>query len=136
MGRLPRVSHEPMVYKTWLIPARTPVSQLSYLVHHDPDIFPEPQSFQPERWLESREQGVRLDTYLVPFMKGNRNCVAINLAWAELRLALAYVLSRFHLELFETTEEEDVLVDRDMFFGSPKATSKGIRVVVLGKRDY
>ena len=61
-------------------------------------------------------------------------CVGINLAYAELYLTLAIIMSRFDLENFETTAENDIKIDRDFFVGIPKPTSKGVRAKVVGIR--
>ncbi|KAL1962675.1 hypothetical protein VTN77DRAFT_9309 [Rasamsonia byssochlamydoides] len=129
MSRLPRIAHEPIHYREWEIPPGTPVSETIYFVHHDPIIFPDPEEFRPERWIEAQENGVRLDQYLVCFSKGSRSCPGINLAYAELYLTLATVLTRFELELFKTTVE-DVKPERDFFVPAPKLDSKGVRARV------
>jgi len=129
--RLPRVAHEPMKYQEWEIPTGTPVSQMNYVVNNDPKLFPKPLEFHPERWIEAEDSGIRLDRYMVSFGKGSRSCVGINLAWAELYLTLAYVATRFDMEVYDTTAERDVLIDRDFFVGVPKEESKGIRVKVV-----
>lgn len=82
VARLPRVSHEPIVYKQWTIPPETPVSMANYHNHHDPSIFPEPLEFRPERWIEATQQGVKLDKYLVAFGRGTRSCIGLNLGKA------------------------------------------------------
>lgn len=66
-GRLPRVAREPLQYGDWTIPPGTPVSQLNYVVNNDPDLFPHPLEFRPERWVDAppREDGRRLDRYMV-----------------------------------------------------------------------
>lgn len=125
--RSPRLAHEPMKYRQWTIPAYTPVSQMSYVVTNHPVIFPDPLEFHPERWIHAAEKGQRLDRYLVSFNKGSRGCVGINLAWAELYLTLAYVVWKFDIKMYETTAEEDILIDRDLFVGVPKSCSNGIR---------
>lgn len=56
---------------TWVIPAGTPISMTAPLIHTNPDIFPEPNEFRPERWLENP----RLDRYLFTFSKGARICL-------------------------------------------------------------
>ncbi|KAK5088912.1 hypothetical protein LTS08_000688 [Lithohypha guttulata] len=129
--RLPRVAHEPMKYRDWEIPAGTPVSQMNYMVNNDPRIFPKPLEFHPERWIEAEKEGFPLQRYMVSFGKGSRSCVGINLAWAELYLALAYVVSRFDLEIFDTTAERDIMINKDFFVGIPKPESKGVRVRVV-----
>ncbi|KAK8123580.1 Cytochrome P450 monooxygenase sdnE [Apiospora kogelbergensis] len=134
-GRLPRVAHETLHYQDWAIPAGTPVSQMNWVVNNDPNIFPQPLEFRPDRWIEAERAGIRLDRYMVSFMRGSRSCLGINLAWAELYLALAYVIARFDLVPYDTVAERDVHIDRDLFVGVPKPESKGIRatVVLVGK---
>lgn len=53
------------------------ISQTNYFVHMDPDIFPEPDNFDPERWIRARELGQPLDRYLVAFSRGSRQCIGI-----------------------------------------------------------
>ena len=128
-SRLSRVSPEnPIMIGKHEIPPRTPVSMTSVLVHENPDIFPEPRQFKPERWLQGNSNG-RLDRYLVPFSKGTRACLGINLAYAEMYLTLAAVFHRFDLELYETTRE-DIEVTHDFFNPSVKLDSKGVRALV------
>ena len=81
--RLQRVSpNDPIYFKSsskrdddvmWKIPAGTPVGMTCALVHMNPDIFPEPLKFSPERWVEDRH----LDRYLLSFSKGSRQCLGI-----------------------------------------------------------
>lgn len=52
---------------------QTVVSCASVFVHFNPDIFPEPCSFRPERWLENPN----LDNWLVAFSRGPRMCLGI-----------------------------------------------------------
>ena len=47
-------------------------------VHRNPDIFPDPLTFRPERWLEKGSS--ELANYLVPFSKGPRVCLGIKYA--------------------------------------------------------
>ena len=48
-----------------------------YFVHTDPTIFPSPETFRPERWMEATDKGERLNRYLVPFTKGPRICLGL-----------------------------------------------------------
>lgn len=52
-----------------------------------------------------------------------------SLAYAELFLTLATVLSRFDMKIYKTTTE-DVRVARDYFVGVPEPGSQGVRVTV------
>ncbi|KAK1218250.1 hypothetical protein PQX77_014623 [Marasmius sp. AFHP31] len=79
------------------VPPGAVVSSAAYIVHTNPIIFPDPQEFVPERWLDNRE----LDKYLVAFSKGPRICLGVNLAWAELYLIFANVFRRLEFELHD-----------------------------------
>lgn len=50
---------------------------ISYFVLTDPEIFPDPESFKPERWIQATEQGQNLTKFLVSFSKGSRACIGI-----------------------------------------------------------
>jgi len=43
----------------------------------DPDWFPNPHKFDPERWIEDGNGGVRSSKVFLPFGKGTRNCVGL-----------------------------------------------------------
>lgn len=56
---------------------QTPMSCSAYFIHMNPEIFPEPESFEPERWLRAAERGEKLHRYLVSFSAGSRQCVGM-----------------------------------------------------------
>ncbi|MCJ1312098.1 hypothetical protein MMC25_005772 [Agyrium rufum] len=115
-------------YGNTLIPAGTTVSMTPVLMHENSDIFSGPLVFRPERWLGSDARTLR--RYLVPYGKGTRACLGINLANAELYLILATVFRRFDLELVDVTRERDYTVSRDTVIGSTSKESKGVQVRV------
>jgi cytochrome P450 len=49
----------------------------SYFVHMDPIIFPNPKTFNPERWIEAAKRGENLNKFMVSFGRGNRACVGM-----------------------------------------------------------
>ena len=59
----------------------------------------------------------------------NPNLHVNSLAYAELFLTLATVLSRFDMKIYKTTTE-DVRVARDYFVGVPEPGSQGVRVTM------
>lgn len=117
---------EDLKYKEYIIPAGTPVSTTTLAVHTNETIFPDPWTFQPERWLG--QQGVERRKYQMAFNKGGRNCIGINLAHAEMFLVLAAV-ARFDLDLFQT-DVGDVRFRHDYHVAYPKLGSKGVRALV------
>jgi cytochrome P450 len=59
-----------------------------YLLHQRPDLYPEPQSFRPERFLERQFSPYEY----MPFGAGVRRCVGAALAQMELKIVLATIL--------------------------------------------
>ncbi len=66
----------------------------AYLVHHDPDIYPQPNAFRPERFLES-EGGKAPGTYTwLPFGGGRRRCLGASFAMLEMKIVLRQVIQQ------------------------------------------
>jgi cytochrome P450 len=114
----------------WTIPRGTSVGMSTWIQHNEHTLFPEPEKFRPERWLTPRDGGnAVLERYLVPFGKGTRNCLGINLAMAEMYLTLALLFRRFEFELFET-DRTDVELAHEWATPHSRKYSKGVRVLV------
>ena len=131
--RGPRVSRTQAThYGPYVLPPNTEISMSIYSVSHDENIFPASHTFNPSRWLSNPKgpDGQKLlSRYMVSFGKGNRMCVGMHLAYAEAFMALAIVVRRFRMRLFETTNA-DVEAYSDFLAGHPKKGSRGVRVLV------
>ncbi|KAL2061155.1 hypothetical protein VTL71DRAFT_7428 [Oculimacula yallundae] len=124
-AHLQRVSpDQALIYGDWTIPAGTPVSMTSYMLHLNPKTFPDPHAFIPERWIENP----RLSKYLVSFSKGSRQCLGINLAYAEMYLCIFEVWTAFpDMKLVDTTEKDvEVIAD----YISPISSGRGVKVLL------
>ncbi|KAJ8119891.1 hypothetical protein ONZ43_g3258 [Nemania bipapillata] len=128
-ARLTRVApEETLQYKDWVMPAGTPISMTLREISLDPEIFPSPMEFRPERWLPSNPNLEQCNRYLVAFSRGSRMCIGINLAHAELYIVLAALFRYKEFELFDTARERDVDFTRDFFVGETSASAKGVRI--------
>lgn len=149
--RLPRIApDEDLMYtdrtqeteKQWLIPRGTPMSSTGYFVLTDPTIFPSPLTFNPSRWLLTSpstsssngtvtvRRNTKLETHLVSFGKGSRQCLGINMAYVELFLAVPMLCWELFpkFELYETFRERDIDLKHDWFAATPDLSSPGVRV--------
>lgn len=53
------------------------MSTISYFVHTDASLFPDPMKFDPDRWFRAQHEGVNLSKFVVSFSKGSRQCLGI-----------------------------------------------------------
>ncbi|MBA3807382.1 MAG: cytochrome P450 [Solirubrobacterales bacterium] len=84
---------EPMHLGAYTLPAETIVAPCIYLLHRRADIYPDPLSFRPERFLEESA-----GTYSwIPFGGGVRRCVAVSFAQLEMREVMNTVLRELDL---------------------------------------
>jgi cytochrome P450 len=92
---------EPMTLGGYQIPAGTTVAPCVYLLHRRPEVYPDPYSFRPERFLE-RAPG----TYTwIPFGGGVRRCLAASFAMQEMRRTIHAVLSEVELRPAQASSE-------------------------------
>ncbi|KAF2159838.1 hypothetical protein M409DRAFT_60435 [Zasmidium cellare ATCC 36951] len=75
----------------------TTVNVSSFIAHRDPTIFPDPETYNPERWLG--EAGKDLGPYFIAFSAGARGCIGRNIAYLEQTVLLASMLHRYDFEL-------------------------------------
>jgi cytochrome P450 len=81
----------------YTIPQGTVVLVSQYLMHRDVRFFPEPDRFDPDRWLPERVK-VRPKYSYFPFGGGTRVCIGESFAWTEGILVLATLAQRWQLE--------------------------------------
>ena len=73
-------------FKSTHIPAGSIVGCSAYELHYNSNAFPNPEGFQPERWLEANVTP-EANKYWFAFGAGSRACIARNLAMTELYMA-------------------------------------------------
>ncbi|CAJ0570986.1 unnamed protein product, partial [Mesorhabditis spiculigera] len=79
------------------IPAGMQIILNPYLIHRDPAQWPEPEKFDPDRFLP--ENSVNRHAFaLIPFSAGSRNCIGQRFAYMEMKTVLAWLLHYFDIE--------------------------------------
>jgi len=80
------------------IPGNTSVSMPIYAAHRDPEVFPEPEQFNPHRWMNLVERK-RMEPYFIPFSTGARGCIGRNISYLEQIVVLASLVHRYDFAL-------------------------------------
>jgi cytochrome P450 len=108
-----RKVREPVQIAGYEMPAGTVLMASVYLVHMDPEVYPEPEVFRPERFSEGRPN----PRAWIPFGGGVRRCLGASLAQLEMKIALGTVLRELDLEVVDPSPEPPV---RRRFTFAPK----------------
>ncbi|KAI0887003.1 cytochrome P450 [Annulohypoxylon maeteangense] len=87
----------------YFVPPNVVVTTSSLYCHTNPDVFSEPEKFDPHRWDGNSSE---MDKWLVPFSKGKRMCPGKEISIMELFIILALTFRKFKLEPVETTLED------------------------------
>lgn len=120
-----RVTNSPVKIMGHEFEANTMLAPCIYLTHHREDLYPEPNQFKPERFIERQFSPYE---YL-PFGGGNRRCIGFALALLEMKLVLATILPSYQLALADT---KPVKPQRR---GLTIAPESGVNMVLQGKRQ-
>jgi cytochrome P450 len=123
---LPRTAAEDDEIDGYSIPAGTNVISFTYMYHHHPEAWENPEQFDPERFTPERVAN-RHKFAFIPFGAGQRMCIGRDFALMEGQLALAMVLQRFDVSLVSGHEVKPQL--------SSTLRPKGGVPVYLAKRS-
>jgi cytochrome P450 len=93
---LSRVTTADTVLAGRSIPAGTTVLFSLYALHRDPEVFAEPDRFDPDRWLPDRAQTAPRHMS-VAFGGGGRKCIGDEFAMVETMIVLATIAARWRL---------------------------------------
>ena len=124
MLTFPRMVKVPLSLMGYELEPDTAVIGSIYLTHRREDLYPEPEKFRPERFLERQFSAYEF----LPFGGGSRRCIGLAFAQFEMKVVLAKILSRFQLALADNREV------RPTRRGLVTAPDRSIRLVVTGQR--
>jgi cytochrome P450 len=98
---IPRVVHRPLTIAGTTYRAPVHLVGCIHLMQHDPELYPEPNTFRPERFLDASP---RPEVWL-PWGGGRKRCLGHHLAMLEMRTVLRTVLSRLEIVPIGTAVE-------------------------------
>ncbi|MBE9128503.1 cytochrome P450 [Coleofasciculus sp. LEGE 07081] len=115
----PRAVKEPVELMGYLLEPGMRLYGCIYLTHRREDIYPNPQQFKPERFLERQFSPYEF----LPFGGGIRRCIGEALALFEMKLVLATIMQRYELALADKNPE------RPKRRGATFAPERGVKMV-------
>jgi len=121
----PRIVKSPIQIMGYEFEPGTMLAPCIYLTHRREDLYPQPEQFRPERFLERQFSPYE---YL-PFGGGNRRCIGAAFSLYEMKLVLASILSRFELALADPRPVSPVRR------GVTMAPAGDLKLVVKGQRQ-
>ncbi|XP_053327354.1 cytochrome P450 3A8-like [Spea bombifrons] len=108
-GRIERVCKKTTVINGVTIPGGVVTVIPAFVLHRNPEIWPEPEEFRPERF--SKENRENQDPYaFLPFGGGPRNCIGMRFALLNMKLAIVSLLQNF---TFRTCSETPIPLEID-----------------------
>ncbi|CAN7990006.1 unnamed protein product [Ixodes pacificus] len=103
-----RVCLEDTTVMGQFFPAGTSIVVPTWHIHYDPDLWPEPFKFDPERFAEGLNTG-HSAAYL-PFGLGPRVCIGKKFALLEIKMALCKLIRNYRIRQCEETQDPLKLV--------------------------
>lgn len=78
------------------IPPGTEIAYSPYALHRDPQVYPQPIRFDPDRWLPRRTADLPPRTFN-PFGVGQHKCIGDSFAWTEMNIVVATIARHWRL---------------------------------------
>ena len=100
---IPRLVRKPFELGDYVMPPGARLVGSAHLIHHNPDIYPDPYDFRPERFLDTKPGNYTW----IPFGGGRRRCLGKGIAELELKATLRAVFSRFEVRPDRPEPEPD-----------------------------
>ncbi|GIX66982.1 cytochrome P450 4V2 [Caerostris extrusa] len=93
----------------YTIPKRTTVIVAPFFVHRDEDVFPDPEKFDPERFLPENSLHIPECAY-IPFSAGPRDCIGRVFAEMEVKILVCHILRNFSLHSLDSRDQVHPIV--------------------------
>ncbi|XP_054848761.1 cytochrome P450 3A29-like isoform X2 [Eublepharis macularius] len=103
-GRIERVCKSTVEINGVTIPEGTVTMIPANVLHRDPEYWPEPEEYRPERFSKENKESIDPYTFL-PFGAGPRNCIGMRFALLIMKVAVVFLLQRYS---FRTCKETQV----------------------------
>lgn len=131
VAHLARIATKPYQHSNpkYFIDAGTGVLVSTLGIHHDPEFYPEPEKFIPERFDEEQVKK-RPTCAFLPFGAGPRNCIGLRFGRMQVIIGLALLIHNFRFELHPKTPVPMKYTINNLLLGSEGGIHLNITKVV------
>ncbi|XP_067206750.1 cytochrome P450 4C1-like [Linepithema humile] len=105
-----RVPCEDIKSQSYIVPSGTIILIPIKMIHRNPDFWPNPEIFDPDRFCPENIQNRHPFSYL-PFSAGSRNCIGQRFAMMELKIIMASLIHNFYLEPIDYLKDLQFALD-------------------------
>ncbi|XP_011699126.1 PREDICTED: cytochrome P450 4C1-like isoform X2 [Wasmannia auropunctata] len=113
-----RVTAEDVKLQSYVVPAGTLLFMFFNKVNRDPNFWPNPDVFDPDRFLPEKIRNRHPYSYL-PFSAGPRNCIGQRFAMLEMKAMIASLIHDFYLEPVDYLKDLSLRADIILRFAPP-----------------
>ncbi|KAG2366030.1 cytochrome P450 [Suillus spraguei] len=124
---LPHQTSEDVIWENYCIPAGTTVTCNLWAISRDPEVYPEPDEFKPQRWMDDQGR-LRDDLAFFTFGFGRRVCPGQHVANRSVFINSLLILWAFKLSLDPKKPQDDMGFSKAMIPNVPCAINFQMRV--------
>ncbi|GIX78671.1 cytochrome P450 4V2 [Caerostris extrusa] len=102
----------------YTIPKRAHVIVAPFFLHRDEDVFPDPEKFDPERFLPENSAHIPECAY-IPFAAGPRDCIGRVFAEMEVKILVCHILRNFSLRSLDSRDQVLPIIQINLLSSQP-----------------
>lgn len=95
----------------YLLPRGTTAMICTYMLHRDPEVYKNPEAYDPERFLPENTKGRHPYAY-IPFSAGPRNCIGQKFAILEEKIILSSIFRKYIVQTCDRREDLTILCEQ------------------------
>lgn len=103
----------------YTVPKGSWVAVNMYHIHHNPEIWGDPETFRPERFLSKDGKTVIKNDNLIPFSIGRRVCIGEQIAKDTFFLFLTGIMQRFQIRFAPDSTVPEIKGNNPLFTLAP-----------------
>ncbi|XP_054706474.1 cytochrome P450 4c3-like [Uloborus diversus] len=110
--------NEDINFDGYTIPKGTTLHLNFYVLHRNPEVFPNPEKFDPDRFLPENSLNRHPYAY-IPFSAGPRNCIGQKFAMLEEKIIISNILRNFEVSSIDPRDKLQLIIEFTLRAANP-----------------